>query len=145
MLKDEIKNYLQQELKGTPNFLVEVKLSEGDKKAVIYVDGDEGIAIDECASISRKVSTHLEEKDIIPESFILEVSSPGLSRPLQLKRQYKKNVGKNLKVINLEDKEFEGKLVYVDEEKIVLLQVDKKDEKHHEIFFSQIKEAKILL
>lgn len=74
----------------------------GREIAELYVDTDEGITIDECARLTRAMLDALEEngeaKEIFGENLRLEISSPGVSRPLTLARQYKKNIGRRLSV-----------------------------------------------
>lgn len=68
----------------------------------LYVDTDNGITIDECAWLTRQMLDALEHdseaQEIFGDNFRLEISSPGLSRPLLLPRQYKKNVGRLLRI-----------------------------------------------
>jgi ribosome maturation factor RimP len=71
--------------------------------------------------LSRNVSGELEENEIMPEAYTIEVSSPGLDYPLSSERQYKKNIGRELKVNHSGDKEEIGKLLEVTAEGIKLL------------------------
>ncbi len=68
----------------------------------LYVDTDNGITIDECAWLTRQMLEALEHdseaQEIFGDNFRLEISSPGLSRPLLLPRQYKKNIGRLLRI-----------------------------------------------
>lgn len=68
----------------------------------LYVDTDEGVTIDECARLTRAMldalETDADAKEIFGENLRLEISSPGVSRPLLLPRQYKKNIGRRLRV-----------------------------------------------
>ena len=59
-----------------------------------YIDKEGGIAVDDCEVISRKVSDWLDEEDFIDESYILEVSSPGLGRPLKKEKDFARSIGK---------------------------------------------------
>ncbi|MDE3057266.1 MAG: ribosome maturation factor RimP [Bacteroidota bacterium] len=81
-------------------FLVNVNIrgEHGSKVIEIFADTDDGITVDQCAELSRRVSVALDNEDIIAGRYRLEVSSPGLDHPLKLVRQYKKNVGRQLKV-----------------------------------------------
>ena len=54
----------------------------GNQKVLVLIDGDEGVNIDDCSKISRKVGPILEEGDFMPGKYLLEVSSPGLDHPL---------------------------------------------------------------
>ncbi len=82
------------------HFVVEVLVSgnPAQKKIKVVLDGDQGITIEDCARISRELSARLNELDVM-ENYTLEVSTPGLDQPLKLKRQYKKNIGRELKIV----------------------------------------------
>ncbi len=77
-----------------------------------YIDKEGGITVDDCEIVSRRMSDLLDEKDYIEESYIFEVSSPGLGRPLKKEKDYKRSLGQRLEIrtyraINKE-KEFYG-------------------------------------
>ena len=94
-------------------FIVDINVSgseEGMKKILILVDSDSSIRIDQCASISRQVSNQIEELDLISTAFIIEVSSPGLDRPITLLRQYQKNVGEKVEITLNDGKVKVGKI-----------------------------------
>ena len=103
-------------------FLVNINIpsGKGPKKVIVHIDGDQGVPIDTCAQISRALSQRLEEEDIIESAYTLEVSSPGLSQPLQLKRQYDKNVGRHVKVLFDDNQAVQGELIAVDETHITV-------------------------
>lgn len=90
----------------------------------IYVDTDDGITIDACARLSRKLAEEVEMRpdlqDLLPNRFRLDVSSPGLSRPLKLERQYRKNIGRLLRVKYKDSNEVyqvvKGRLVHLSEQ-----------------------------
>lgn len=58
-----------------------------------YIDKEGGIAVDDCEVISRKLSDWLDKEDFIDDSYILEVSSPGLGRPLKKEKDFKRSLG----------------------------------------------------
>ncbi len=64
----------------------------------IYADKEGGITLDECARVSREVGNLLDVKDIIPNEYVLEVSSPGLNRPLKKEKDFERAIGKNVKI-----------------------------------------------
>ena len=64
----------------------------------IYVDKEDGITLDDCARASREIGDLLDVKDIIQNEYVLEVSSPGLNRPLKREKEFKRAVGKKVKV-----------------------------------------------
>ena len=131
-------------------FIVDVVISsrQGPRKVLIVVDGDQGISIDDCAEISRQLSKSLDEIGFGGSNYSLEVSTPGLDQPLKLKRQYKKNIGRSLR-LKLLDKTIEGKLADVTEEKITLTQETglgkNKEIKNLEVPFSEIDKAFVLV
>lgn len=105
-------------------FLVDVKMHSNGKLEVL-VDGDEGISIQDCAAISRHVGFRLEEDDAIPHAYRLEVSSPGIDRPLSLVRQYRKNIGRTIEVLQQEEPAKTGKLQDVTDESITIVETIK--------------------
>ncbi|OQX76430.1 MAG: hypothetical protein B6D61_08815 [Bacteroidetes bacterium 4484_249] len=92
--KLKIENIVKNHIEETDKFLVEVDVSKGNVINV-YVDGDNGISIDECVKISRIIESEFDRE---VEDYELRVSSPGLDRPFKLLRQYKKYIGKEIKV-----------------------------------------------
>ena len=63
-----------------------------------YIDKDGGITVDDCETISRKLGEWLDEEDFISDSYILEVSSPGLGRPLKKEKDFVRSMGKDVEV-----------------------------------------------
>lgn len=90
----------------------------------VYIDKEGGITIDDCEVVSRNLSDLLDEDDFIPDAYILEVSSPGLGRPLKKEKDFDRSIGKEVEVklykqIN-KQKEYSGILVSYDADKIEL-------------------------
>ena len=90
-----------------------------------YIDKEGGVTIDDCENVSRAVSDLLdEEEDLIPEAYILEVSSPGLGRPIKKDRDLTRNLGKlaDIKLFKQADdlKEFTAKILSFDKASITL-------------------------
>src|SRR5690606_13292675 len=88
-------------------------------------DGDQGISIQDCAAISRYVGFQLEESDAISHAYRLEVSSPGIDRPLSMVRQYRKNVGRTVQVSMPDGVTKAGKLLEVADDAIVIVETIK--------------------
>jgi len=110
-------------------FLVSIKVKPTNNIKV-FIDGDEGFPIDMCVRINRKLYKLIEENAFYPEGdFSLEVSSPGLSEPLKLHRQYTKNIGRNVEVVFNDLTVIEGKLISVAEADIVIEQTEGKGKK----------------
>src|SRR5690606_27743862 len=99
-------------------FIVDIKIS--NSKIIILLDGDEGVGIHDCASVSRHIGFHLEEENLIDNAYNLEVSSPGLDTPLLLDRQYQKNVGRNVSIKLADGNRIEGKLLEVKQDGILI-------------------------
>lgn len=81
-------------------FLIDIHIGIGEKRRVIqiFIDTDIGITIDQCATISKQLSTSIDAQRIFNDSYILQVSSPGVEKSLRLLRQYHKNIGRKHKV-----------------------------------------------
>jgi ribosome maturation factor RimP len=80
--------------------LVEVEyLSEGGRWILrVYVDRDGGITLDDCVRVSREIEDLIEVKDLFRQPYVLEVSSPGLDRPLKKEKDFVHAVGKNVNI-----------------------------------------------
>ena len=63
-----------------------------------YVDKPGGISINDCEAVSRRLSDILDEKDFIDDSYIMEISSPGLGRPLKKEKDFKRSLGEEVEV-----------------------------------------------
>ncbi len=102
-------------------FLVEIALKPANLLE-IFIDADGAMDFARCQKISRFVEAHLDENQWLGETYTLEVSSPGIGRPLKFVRQFVKNVGRTLE-LTLENGEIEeGILVSADENAAVLEQ-----------------------
>ena len=91
----------------------------------VYVDKENGINIDDCVLVSRNLEEKLDEADFIEEAYILEVSSPGLTRPLKKEKDFLRNIGKRVEVKLYKEKngvkEFEAVLDAYEKEQIQFL------------------------
>ncbi len=89
-----------------------------------YIDKPGGISIDDCEVVSRRLSDILDEKDYIDEAYILEVSSPGLGRPLRKEKDYKRSLGEEVEIRTYrmieKQKEFTGTLKEYDEKTVTI-------------------------
>ncbi len=89
-----------------------------------YVDKPGGITVEDCETVSREFSDKLDEADFIDEAYIMEVSSPGLGRPLKKEKDFKRSMGEEVEIrtyrpINRE-KEFYGVLTAYDENSVTI-------------------------
>ena len=89
-----------------------------------YIDKPGGIMVDDCEAVSRDLSDILDEKDFIDDAYILEVSSPGLGRPLKKERDYEKSLGKEVEIRTYRmlegKKEFRGILKEYDKNTVTI-------------------------
>ena len=89
-----------------------------------YIDKEGGIAVDDCEVISRKLGDWLDKEDFISESYILEVSSPGLGRPLKKERDFERSLGEEVEIrlykAQNKQKEFTGILKAYDKETVTI-------------------------
>jgi ribosome maturation factor RimP len=116
MNKEKILNLTNQAIKeNTSLFLVELDIDQNNKINIV-VDGDNGITLKECIRINRFIENELDREE---EDYSLEVSSPDITKPIKLIRQYNKNIGKIINVTTKTEK-FEGKLTQVKNDSIVL-------------------------
>ena len=103
---------------------VEYVKEAGNYYLRVYVDKEGGITVDDCEVVSRALSDMLDEKDFIEDSYILEVSSPGLGRPLKKEKDYIRSIGKEVDIHLYKSiekqKEFTGVLKSYNKEEIVL-------------------------
>ncbi len=150
-LKEHIAQLANQYLPNDTYYLVDVviKGSESRKKILVLVDGDKGINIDTCATISRQLGHHLEENEVMTQAYTLEVSSPGIDHPLSMLRQYQGRVGKRLKVTLTNGQQVSGQLLEVTPKAITLNKEVTKGKKIEqqtiEISFNEIEKSFVLI
>jgi ribosome maturation factor RimP len=99
-LKETLKEKILPLIEDENLELVDLEFSPSGPRSLlrIYVDKPGGITIDECTSLSRKVSDFLDMEDLIPHRYNLEVSSPGLDRPLVKREDFIRKVGEKVRV-----------------------------------------------
>jgi len=115
-MKQKVVALLEKAFAEHPSlFLISLDVSTSNHIRVI-IDGDEGVSIQDCMDISRAIEHNLDREE---EDFSLEVLSAGVSEPLELPRQYAKNIGRDLKVKTTEGK-MEGALVAATDREITL-------------------------
>ncbi len=99
-IREKIKEMLIPIAEASGAFAVDIAVrnERGGKLVQAFVDTDKGITIEVCAEISRELARRLDQTHLIQTSYRLEVSSPGIDKPIRLLRQYQKNVGRRFKV-----------------------------------------------
>ena len=93
-----------------------------------YIDKEGGITVDDCENVSRAFSDRLDEDDFIEDAYILEVSSPGLGRPLKKEKDYRRSMGKELEIRTYRAvdrcREFYGVLTAYDDDSVRIEEED---------------------
>ena len=144
VLLQKIEQLVTQLLSSEPEyFLIEVKVKPTNNIKV-YIDGDKGISIEKCVYFNRLLYKKIDEAGLFPAGdFSLEISSPGVDKPLKLHRQYLKNIGRNVEVSFNDGSKKEGKLLQATNQDIILEQINGKGKKAQKqqlvIPFSNIK------
>ena len=103
---------------------VEFVKEGGNRYLRAYIDKPGGVTIDDCERVSRSLSDRLDEEDFIEEAYILEVSSPGLGRPLKKERDFARSLGEEVEIRCFRGvdgrKEFDGILKAYDAETVTI-------------------------
>ena len=147
---EQIEEFVFRFIEKWPEvFLVEIKDTPGNQITVL-LDADNGITIEKCTAINRVLYKYIEESALFPDGdFSLEVSSPGVDKPLKLHRQYKKNIGRKVEVLLIDGAKLEGTLTQVNEEDIIIEEQQGKRKKiimkTTAILFNQIKHTTVLI
>lgn len=128
-------------------FLVDVKIHPTNNVKV-FVDGDKGISIGQCAAYNRQLYKTIDTAGLFPGGdFSLEFSSPGLDEPLKLFRQYRKNLGRKVEVTLKDGRRTDGVLKEATETGIAVEETRGKNKKketiQHHIPLEEIKSTKI--
>ncbi len=107
---------------------VEFVKEGGNRFLRAYIDKPAGITVDDCETVSRALGARLDEEDFIEESYILEVSSPGLGRPLKKEKDFLRNLGELVELHTFRpidrQKEFSGILKAYDKDTVTIEEED---------------------
>ena len=147
---EEIEKFVSDFIRQWPEvFLVEVKCS-ATHQIMVVLDADNGITIDTCTTVNRALYRFIEERSLfVDDNFSLEVTSPGLGKPLKMYRQYLKNIGRKVEIELADGTKLEGTLTQVNEQELTLEQQEGKGKKAimkiTTILFDQIKRTTVLI
>ena len=145
-LKDQISEHITPALHKAGYFLEDVNLvSPGQHRIVtVIVDGESALNLDQVTVASKLVSELLDEATFMGETpFTLEVTSPGIDRPLTLPRHFAKNVDRLLKVTKSDGDVVTGRILANTESDVTLSVTEKKDVKEVTISLGDIKRAQV--
>ena len=114
--KEKVKKLVDEGLAEHPDlFLIDMTITDS-YKIIVTLDGDNGVQLQDCINVSRVIENNLDREE---QDFALEVASAGVSAPLKLVRQYRKNIGRTLK-IKTSSETIEAKLLEVTDENITV-------------------------
>ncbi len=119
--KEDLKSFIEGQLKDSPYFLTDLKVSPSNE-IVVEIDSLTPGDIDECVALTRAIEAEFD-RDV--EDYELEVGTAGLTSPLKVKRQYDKYVGQDLEVLTNDGRKLHGMLRSVDDNGIVLVTTQK--------------------
>ena len=115
--KEQVQKLVDEALSEDPSlFLIDLRIG-ADNSIHIELDGDQGVSLEKCMNVSRKVEHNLDREE---QDFSLEVSSSGVGAPLQLPRQFINNLGRKIAITDLNDRIVEGTLTAANEEEFVV-------------------------
>ncbi len=129
--KQDIHKIIEPILEEKKAFLVDLKISK-DNRIAVYIDSMDGITIDDCVEVSRRIEKSLDRDQ---EDFELEVSTPGLTSEFKVPEQYKKYLNKEVQVLAKDGKKYQGTLLNISDRGIeieVEKQVKKEGKKKKE-------------
>ena len=144
-LKDSIADLIRPVVEDAGFFLEDVFTSNPGNHRIVtcMVDGLKPLSLDEVTVVSKEISALLDDSPLLTEAFTLEVTSPGIERPLTLPRHWTKNLTRIVKVLLKDDTEVSGRLTEFDENRAILIENIKGRMKSHEVNFSEIKRAHV--
>ena len=117
MFREKVKELLDDSLQKRKDlFLIDFEILEGNKIRIV-IDGDNGVLVEDCMFVSRAIEHNLNRET---EDFSLEVSSAGATTPLVHKRQYKKHIGRILKIATTRNEKYEAVLTAANNDYISL-------------------------
>jgi len=141
---EHINQIAQQVAEQNDLFLIDliVRGSESSRVIEVFIDGEKNISADECALVSREISKQIDEQDLL-KSYRLDVSSPGVERPLIYLKQFPKHLNRLFEIefrASETSSTFKGRLASIEND-ILTFQSDKEIK----IKFSDIIKAKVLV
>lgn len=114
--KEKVNALIEEALSERPSvFLIDLTITDAFK-IIVSLDGDNGVALQDCIDISRAIESSLDREE---QDFSLEVASVGVGSPLKMIRQYKKNIGRTL-IVKTQTEIIEAELVEANNDFIIL-------------------------
>lgn len=141
-----IKEKASEIIENEGFFLVDILFrgNENNRIIEIFMDGEKNLTAEDCADISRKLSTEIEAGNLLVSNYRLIVSSPGIDRPLMFLKQYPKHINRKFEITylqNEETKRFSAKLINISGNELTFLSNNNKE---FIINFNNIKKAVVI-
>ena len=147
----EIRDFVEKTLEGSDLFLVDVKVKP-DNLIEVEIDSDSPISIEQCEKLTREIES---EFDRDKENYTLEVGSAGITSPFKVKRQYLKNIGKEVEVVLKDGKKLTGVLKAANDQNFTVVTKEKVkkpeakrpviEEVEHTLGYDDVKQTKYIL
>lgn len=147
LFKKNIAGIVSETVKSKNFFLIDliIRGTESNPVIEVFIDGEKSISAADCAEVSRKINFEIENKLQLSSNYRLDVSSPGIDRPLIYLNQYPKHIGRMFEISYNQDstiKKITGKLSAVNNSELTFLT---KNQQQIIINFNNIIKAKIIL
>ena len=145
-ISDQISQLVTPAVESRGLFLEEVQIVSPGKHRIVtcIVDGPSSLNLDQVTEISREISELLDAAAFMGDSpFTLEVTSPGVDRPLTKERHFTKNIGRLMKVVKVDGAVITGRVVSAAPDSVTLTVTEKKSEKEVLIQLADIKRATV--
>ncbi len=140
MLKNKLKPLVEK--RGLIIFDIKFTTYKNKSCLKVYVDKPEGgVNLEECVILNQEISQYLDDLNIFEDSYILEVSSPGIDWPLRTLQDFRRVKNKKVRLILITGQTIEGELIEVEERKLILK--DKEEVKNFNL--AEIKEGKEII
>ncbi len=144
--KVRIVEFANDWMTNSDKYVVDLQIKPGNIITLV-IDGDTPVKIVDCIQLSKFIESNLDRE---VEDYDLKISSFGAEKPFKLRRQYRKNVGRNVEIITIDDKIISGKLLEVDDNQIKIETSGKKKKDktisgEHWIDFDQIKQTSCII
>lgn len=151
-MRDKVEKLLDAALeKDSSLFLIDLKIS-ADNQIRVIIDGDNGVSVEDCMAVSREIEHNLDRE---AHDFSLTVMSAGLTEPLMFPRQFKKSIGRKLKIKTTDGERLKGKLLQAtDDDCTITWSVRERKpvgkgkitvQKEAVVAYENIKEAKVMI
>lgn len=101
-------------------FVIDI-VQHGSKGITVYFDSDSGVSFEKCTQVSRYLEKRMDEDKVLNGDYVLDVSSPGVDRPLKYWRQYPRHIGRDLLVTMKDGQTIEGKLTSLGIDEVILV------------------------